>query len=130
MNNNLLVASICLLALYVYSSYGKIVDINKTAESLQSKLLPIVMLPINLCVLAIIGVIILELFGSLFVIYSIYTKEYKEYLYYVVLSFIAFNILATVLYHYPNNKKELVNFLKNLSITGGFVLLLDQVKNY
>jgi putative oxidoreductase len=130
MNNNLLLGAVCLLVLYVYSSYGKLMDINGTAESLHSKLLPIMDLPMNLCQLAIIGVIILELFGSLFVVYSIYTKEYKEYLYYVVLAFIGFNVLATILYHYPNNKKELVNFLKNLSITGGFILLLDQVKNY
>jgi uncharacterized membrane protein YphA (DoxX/SURF4 family) len=130
MNNNLFLGSLCLLLLYIYSSYGKIIDINGTAESLHGKLLHVMNLPMNLCQLAIIGVIILELFGSLFVLYSIYTKEYKEYLYYVVLAFIAFNILATALYHNPFEKKELVNFLKNLSITGGFVLLLDQVKNY
>ena len=130
MNNNLFLGSLCLLPLYIYSSYGKIMDINGTAESLHSKLLPVVTLPMSLCQLAIIGVIILELFGSLFVVYSIYTKEYKEYLYNVVLAFIVFNILATILYHFPNGKKELVNFLKNLSITGGFILLLDQVKNY
>jgi putative oxidoreductase len=126
MNNNLFLGSICLLSLYIYSSYGKIMDIDGTAISLHNKLLPIVNFPMNLCVLAIIGVIILELFGSLFIIYSIYTDKYKEYLYNVVLLFIVFNVVVTMLYHYPNNKKELVNFLKNLSITGGFILLLDR----
>ena len=125
--DNIFISTICLLALYVYSSYGKIMDINGTAESLHSKLN---MLPMNLCVLAIVGVIILELFGSLFVVYSLYTKEYKKYLYYVVLAFILFNVLATILYHNPSNKKEIINFLKNLSITGGFILLLEQVKDY
>lgn len=130
MNNNLFLGALCLLPLYIYSSYGKIMDVNGTAESLHGKLLPVVKLPMSLCHLAIIGVIILELFGSLFVIYSTYTGKYKEYLYDVILIFIAFNILATMLYHFPDGKKELVNFLKNLSITGGFILLLDQVKNY
>ena len=105
-------------------------DVNGTAESLYGKLQHVIELPMNLCQLAIIGVIILELFASLFVVYSIYTKEYKEYLYYVVLAFIGFNILATALYHNPFDKKNWSSFLKNLSITGGFILLLDQVKNY
>jgi uncharacterized membrane protein YphA (DoxX/SURF4 family) len=126
MNNNILLGSVCLLILYIYSSYGKIIDINGTAESLRSR----VTLPMNLCVLAIIGVIILELFGSLFVIYSIYTDKYKEYLYYTVWLFILFNIAASLIYHNPFEKKQLNNFLKNLSITGGFIILLDHVKNY
>jgi uncharacterized membrane protein YphA (DoxX/SURF4 family) len=130
MNNNLFLGSLCLLPLYIYSSYGKIIDVNGNAESLHSKLLPIVTLPMILCQLGIIGVIILELFGSLFVIYSIYTKEYKEYLYYTVWLFIIFNITVSLIYHFPNGKKELSGFLKNISITGGFILLLDQVKNY
>jgi len=126
MNNNLFLGSVCLLGLYIYSSYGKIVDVSGTATSLQQK----TNLPMLICTLGVIGVIILELFGSLFVIYSIYTNKYKEYLYYTVWLFIIFNIVVTIIYHYPINKKELVNFLKNLSITGGFILLLEQVKNY
>jgi len=125
MNTNLLLASVCLLSLYIYSSYGKIVDVNGTAESLHSKL---DILPMNLCVLAIYMVIILELFGSLFVIYSIYTDKNKEYVYYTIMAFIGFNIFATILYHNPVNKKELVNCLKNISITGGFILLLEHFK--
>jgi len=126
MNNNLFLGSVCLLGLYIYSSYGKIVDVSGTATSLQQK----TNLPMLICTLGVIGVIILELFGSLFVIYSIYTNKYKEYLYYTLWLFIIFNIVVTIIYHYPINKKELVNFLKNLSITGGFILLLEQVKNY
>ena len=102
-------------------------DINKTAESLHNKL---DILPMNLCNLAIIGVIILEFFGSIFVLYSIYNNTNKKEVYYTVLAFILFNIMATLLYHYPNSKKEFINFMKNLSITGGFILLLEQVKNY
>jgi uncharacterized membrane protein YphA (DoxX/SURF4 family) len=125
MKNNILVASICLLSLYVYSSYGKIIDVNGTAKSLNTKLN---ILPMNLCILAIYMVIILELFGSLFLVYSIYTDNYKEYAYYTVIAFIGFNILATLLYHMPVSKKELVNSLKNISITGGFILLLEHFK--
>jgi uncharacterized membrane protein YphA (DoxX/SURF4 family) len=123
--NNLFIGSVCILTLYIYSGYEKILDLNKTAESLHSKL---DILPMNLCVLAIIGVIILEFFGSLFVIYSVYNNTNKKEVYYTIIAFILFNIMATLLYHYPNNKKEFMNFLKNLSITGGFVFLLELYK--
>jgi uncharacterized membrane protein YphA (DoxX/SURF4 family) len=123
--NNLFIGCVCILSIYIYSGYEKTLDINKTAESLHSKL---DILPMNLCVLAIIGVIILEFFGSLFVLYSVYTESNKKEVYYTIIAFILFNIMATLLYHYPNNKKEFINFLKNLSITGGFILLLELYK--
>jgi uncharacterized membrane protein YphA (DoxX/SURF4 family) len=125
MNNNIFIGSICILVLYIYSGYEKILDLNKTAESLHSKLN---ILPMNLCIIAIIGVIILELFGSLFIIYSVYNNTNKKEVYYTIIAFILFNIMATLLYHYPNNHKQLMNFLKNLSITGGFVFLLELYK--
>jgi len=103
MKTNLVLASTCLISLYVYSSYGKIMDVNGTATSLHSKL---DILPMNLCVLAIYMIIILEIFGSLFLVYSIYSDNYKEYAYYTVIAFIVFNILATLLYHNPVNKKN------------------------
>jgi len=124
--NNLFVGTLFLLILYIYSSHGKIIDVSGTATTLNNK----TNLPMNICVLGIIMVIILELFGSLFVLYSIYTKTNKEYTYYMVWAFIIFNIVVTLIYHNPLEKKQFSNFLKNLSITGGFVLLLDQVKNY
>jgi len=83
----------------------------------------------NMFVLVIIIVIILELFVSLFVLYSIYNKINKEYTYYAVWAFIIFNIVVTLIYHNPFEKKQFSNFLKNLSITGGFILLLEHVKN-
>jgi uncharacterized membrane protein YphA (DoxX/SURF4 family) len=86
------------------------------------------MLPMNLCILAIIGVIILEFFGSIFVLYSVYNNINKKEVYYTIIAFILFNVVATLLYHYPSNHKELINLLKNLSITGGFVLLLELYK--
>jgi len=121
--NNLFIGCVCILSLYIYSGYEKILEVNKTAESLHSKL---DILPMNLCVLAIIGVIILEFFGSLFVLYSVYNDINKKEVYYTVVTFILFNIAATLLYHYPSNQKNFMNLLKNLSITGGFVLLLDR----
>jgi len=126
MNNNLFVGLLCMLILYMYSSYEKILDVNKTAQSLHKKL---DFLPMKICILGIILVIILEGIGSLFLLYSAYTNKYKEYAYNTIIAFILFNIVVTFIYHSPFIKKEQVNFMKNLSITGGFIILLEYVKN-
>ena len=121
--NNLFIGTLCILILYIYSSYGKIIDVIGTAELLHRK----TNLHMNICILGIIIVIILELFGSLFVLYSIYTNTNKKYTYYTIWVFIIFNIVVTLIYHNPFEQKQFTNFLKNLSITGGFILLLDNV---
>lgn len=125
MNKDIVTGTVCLLILYIYSSYEKIIDLNGTAKSLNTK---IPELSMNLCILGIIIVIILELFGSLFLIYSVYTNRYREYAYNTVLAFIIFNIIVSLVYHYPSSYKQFMNFLKNVSITGGFIILLDVVK--
>lgn len=125
--NNLYFASLCILILYIYSGYQKIFDVNKTAESLHNKF-TLFEIPINICVLGIIMVIILEIVGSYVILYSTYTDTYKKEAYNVVLAFIIFNIVVTLIYHNPFEKKEFSNSLKNLSITGGFILLLNQLK--
>jgi uncharacterized membrane protein YphA (DoxX/SURF4 family) len=127
MNNNLFVGLLCILILYIYSSYEKILDVDGTAQSLHKKLN---FLPMEICTFGIILVIILEGIGSLFLLYFAYTNKYKEYAYNTIIAFILFNIVVTLIYHNPFEKKQFTNFLKNLSITGGFILLLDHVKNY
>jgi uncharacterized membrane protein YphA (DoxX/SURF4 family) len=71
-------------------------------------------------------VIILQIFGSAIILYSAYTNEYRQNAYYSVVAFIIFNIVATLIFHFPPVGEEYYNFLKNLSITGGFILLLDR----
>jgi uncharacterized membrane protein YphA (DoxX/SURF4 family) len=121
--NKLFIGSLCLLTLYLLSAFGKVQNINGMAQYLQSKL---TFLPINLCILAIILVILLQSIGSSFILYSAFTNQYKQIAYYIVLAFIAFNILASLIFHFPPIGKEYMNFIKNLSITGGFILLLDR----
>jgi len=38
---------------------------------------------------------------------------------------IAFTVLATLLYHPPTDKKQLMRFFMNLAIIGGLVMLLE-----
>ena len=121
--NNLFIGSLCLLILYLLSAFGKVQNIEGTAKYLQSKL---TFLPISLCIVGIIGVILLQSLGSATILYSAYTNQFRKVAYYAVLGFIAFNITATAIFHFPPVGDEYYNFFKNLSITGGFILLLDK----
>ena len=121
--NSTFIGSLCLLILYLLSAFGKIQNINGTAKYLQSKL---TFLPISLCILGIVGVILVQSLGSATILYSAYTNNYRKLAYYAVLGLIAFNIAATAIFHFPPVGDEYYNFFKNLSITGGFILLLDR----
>jgi hypothetical protein len=117
------IGSLCLLSVYLLSAISKVQNIEGTAKYLQSKL---TFLPINICIIGVIMVILLQSFGSGFILYSAYTNQLKKYAYYVVWAFIAFNIAATLIFHFPPVGSEYLNFIKNLSVTGGFILLLDR----
>lgn len=121
--NYLFIGSVCLLTLYLLSAIGKTLNLSGSAKYLQSKLK---FLPTGLCIFAIVMVIILKIFASSFILYSAYTNKHKRFAYYSVIALILFNILTTLIFHFPPVDKEYINSLKNLAITGGFVLLLDR----
>jgi len=117
------IGSLCLLILYLLSAFSKVQNIQGAAKYLQGKL---TFLPTSICIIGIILVILLKFFGSGIILYSVFTNQLKQYAYYSVLAFIAFNIAASFIFHFPPVGDEYINFLKNLSITGGFILLLDR----
>ena len=77
--------------------------------------------------LSIVGVICLLTLGSLFLIYSIYTDKFKKIASYLIILFIAFTVTATLIFHWPVDKNQQIQFMKNISIIGGFLLLLNDV---
>ena len=125
--NTLFIASLLILLLFINSGYGKIFDINGTAELLKSKVN--LDLPFFLYTLAIVIVVLLELVGASLILYSSLTNNNKLYAYYSVLGLIGFTILATLLFHLSPFEKEKISLLKNLSIIGGLLLLLDKFKS-
>ena len=119
----LFIGSLCLVTLYLLSDIGKIDNLIVTARYLQSKL---TFLPIEFCILTIIMIIILQILASSFILYSAFTDKHKSFAFFSTVALIAFNILATALFHFPPVGKEYLNFVKNLSITGGLIILLDK----
>lgn len=74
----------------------------------------------------ILGVIILLIFGSLVVLYSLYTSMYKEYAYVSTIGLATFIAMTILIFHFPTNKSEIISFSKNLSIFGGLMLLSQE----
>ena len=125
--NTLFIASLLILLLFINSGYGKIFNINGTAELLKSKVN--LDLPFFLYTLAIVIVVLLELVGASLILYSSLTNKNKLYAYYSVLGLIGFTILATLLFNLSPFEIEKISLLKNLSIIGGLLLLLDKFKS-
>ena len=119
------ISIIFILILYLISGFSKILNFNMTLKFLKLKF-PI-KLPNFLYTLSIVGVIILLTLGSLFLIYSIFTDKFKRMASYVIILFIVFTVIATLIFHWPVDKNQQIQFMKNLSIIGGFLLLLKDV---
>jgi heme/copper-type cytochrome/quinol oxidase subunit 4 len=71
----------------------------------------------------ILGVIMLLIFGSLLILYSLFTNMYKDYAYVATIGLATFTAMTIIIFHFPTNKSEIISFTKNLSIFGGLMLL-------
>ena len=78
---------------------------------------------------AIAGVIGLLTFGSLLILYSLYTSKYQEYAYIATIGLAVFTAMTILIFHFPTNKSEMISFTKNLSIFGGLMLLSQRFSN-
>jgi len=72
------------------------------------------------------GVIMLLIFGSLLVLYSLFTSMYQDYAYVATIGLATFTAMTILIFHFPTNKSETISFMKNLSIFGGLMLLSQQ----
>lgn len=126
--NSILIYAFLLLLVFLISGYEKLFSITDTASGLQNKL-NWQFLPSDLYILAIIIVVIIELVCPSIILYSLQYNTYKQEAFYSCLGLIGFTILATLVYHNPvSSQKEYYNFLKNISIIGGLLLLSNNFK--
>lgn len=73
------------------------------------------------------GVIGLLIFGSLIIMYSLYSNMYQDYAYVATIGLATFIAMTILIFHFPTNKTEIISFMKNLSIFGGLMLLSQQL---
>ena len=75
----------------------------------------------------IVVVILIEIVCPLLIVYmdnDSNTQLPADIRNYCLYALIGFTVLATILYHNPMNKSQMNNFLKNLAIIGGLLLLI------
>ena len=111
--------------MFLYSGVNKIVTFPKKVRILQKK----TNLPFFINVIGMIGVILLEILGSLLIIaYSLnLTKVPKIIIKLIYILYLMFLVVVTLLYHPPTNKK-IIPFLSNLTTFSGLLYLYQDLK--
>ena len=117
-----LTSILLLCLLYVASAIGKINNFSGTVKSLKS-VFWIKKLPLWFYQLAILGVIVLLLCAPATLVYATFNPKYNLHAKYSCYALVIFTILATLLYHFPTDPSQRINFMKNVSIIGGFLAL-------
>ena len=116
------IAIILFFIMFVYSGFMKIMNFSKKTSLLSTK----TNLPFPINELGMIGVILLEIVGSLFIVYYfLYGGLDKEMVQKICQSFIVFLIVVTYMYHPPWDK--MIPFLSNVTTTGGLLLIYNLI---
>jgi len=105
--------------MFIYSGLNKINTFSKKVETLGIK----TELPDIVNQLGMIGVILLEVVGSLLIMYDSYNKNVipKLLIDFIKLQFLLFLIVVTFLYHPPTEK--IIPFLSNLTTFSGLLYM-------
>jgi uncharacterized membrane protein YphA (DoxX/SURF4 family) len=121
------IAVLLFFIMFIYSGFGKITSFQKKTKGLSKK----TGFPYPINELGMIGVILLEIIGSIIIVSYFLDKEKtqkyitKQYIRYICLLFIAFMIVVTPLYHPPH--KQIIAFLSNVTITSGLLLIYNMI---
>ena len=122
----LLVATILIFIMFIYSGIDKIINFNSKVQTLDTKLDK--KIPLWLVKLSMILVILLEIIGSIIIILRVLylnNSEISKILLpltnIILILFLSFLIVVTGLYHPPN--KGIIPFLSNCSTFGGIAVL-------
>lgn len=102
----LLLGRILIAAIFITSGYSKITGYAGIAQYIASLGVPGALLPL---------IILWELGGGLAILLGFFTRP-------VALTLAVYCVLTAVLVHYhPQDQMQMINFMKNLTMTGGFI---------
>lgn len=102
----LLLGRILIAAIFITSGYSKITGYAGIAQYIASLGVPGALLPL---------IILWELGGGLAILLGFFTRP-------VALTLAVYCVLTAVLVHYhPRDQMQMINFMKNLTMTGGFI---------
>ena len=104
----ILIGRVVLSIIFIQAGWNKIFGYAGTAEHMQAVGLPGALLPL---------VILTELGGGLCVLTGLFTR-------YAAIALAGFCVLAAYFFHYhPGDMGQMINFMKNITIAGGFLVL-------
>lgn len=107
-NVTLLAARVLLAAIFIISGLGKMGDVAGFAGYMASGGVPAFLAW---------PVILLEVLGGIAILVGFQTR-------YAALALAAFSLLSGLLYHFdPADQMQMTSFLKNVAMTGGYLLL-------
>jgi len=119
-----LVYAFLILVMYFLSGVSKIMSFSSTVNGLHFMFG--VKMPKIFYRIAILCAIMLEIVAPVIILLSLQTNMYQEYAYYSSIMLAIFTVLVTLIYHFPTSEGEYYSFMKNLSATGGLLLLSTQ----
>lgn len=103
-----LVGRILMALMFISAGWSKIGGYEGTQGYMESTGVPGALLPL---------VIIVELGGGLAILFGFLTR-------WAALGLALFSLLSALLFHYvPDDQAQMINFMKNITITGGFLIL-------
>jgi putative oxidoreductase len=103
-----LAGRVLLAVMFIQAGIGKVFGYAGTAEHMTQSGVPGILLPL---------VILTELGGGLCVLLGLWTR-------YATIALAGFCVLAALFFHYqPGDMMQMINFMKNITIAGGFLVL-------
>ena len=103
-----LIGRVLLATIFIQSGWSKIFGYAGTVEYMNAAGVPGALLPL---------VILVELGGGLCVLLGLFTR-------YTAIALAGFCVLAAYFFHYqPGDMGQMINFMKNITIAGGFLVL-------
>ena len=116
------VAIVLFFIMFVYSGIRKIPNFVKNTKGLSKK----TGLPFPMNEMGMIGVILLEIIGSLIIVYYFLGGNVsKEIVKKICEIYLLFLIVVTFLYHPPTDK--MIPFLSNVTTFGGLLLIYNLI---
>ena len=117
-----ILVAILITLVFFLSGINKVKNFDGVRKSIQKKFI-ISTLPVIFYKMILVLVIMLEILAPFIIIYSATTHTSKNAASIACYALALFTVLATMMYHPPNKKKEYHHFMKNLSIIGGLLAL-------
>jgi len=111
-----------ILLMYFLAGIKKAMNFSSTVKGFQGMFF-LQKLPSIFYDLTILGVVLLEIFAPIIIMFSIYTNTYTVGAYYSSVGLAIFTVLANLIYHFPTNKGQYSAFMKNLTAIGSLMLL-------